>query len=49
MKACCIKLITLSCMVGFQNYMPRRSVACKDYVASLKIKVIILTCVVNRL
>ena len=41
MKAYCIQLITLSCLVGFQNYMLRCSVACKDHVASLKVKVVI--------
>ena len=49
MEACFIQLITLSCMLGFQNYMARCSVACKDHVASLKVKVTIQTYVVNRL
>ena len=43
MKACCIQLITSACMVGFQNYMAKRSVAHKDHVTSLKVKVTILT------
>ena len=41
MKACCIQLITLSCMVAFQNNMARCTVARKDHVASLKVKVTI--------
>ena len=43
MKACSIQLITLSCMVGFQNDMGRCCVACKDHVTNLKVKVIIQT------
>ena len=43
MKACFIQLITLSPMVGLQNYIARHSVACKDHVASLKVKVTIQT------
>ena len=43
MKVYCIQLITLSCMVRFQNYMARKSVAHKDHVASLKVKVTIKT------
>ena len=48
MTACCIHLITLFCMVGFQNYMPRCSVASKYHVARLKVKVTIQTCAVNK-
>ena len=43
MKACCIQLITVSCMVGFQNCMARHSVAGKDHVTSLKVNVTIQT------
>ena len=43
MKACCIQLITLSCMVGLHNYLARSVVACKDHGAGLKIKVTIQT------
>ena len=35
-KAFCIQLINLSCLVGFQNYMARHSVALKDRVASFE-------------
>ena len=49
MKACCVHLITLSCMVEFQNCMTRHSLAHKDHVASLKVKVTIQTYAVNRL
>ena len=46
MKARCIQLMNLSCMVEFQNYMVRFSVACKDPVTSLKVNDL---CYVNRL
>ena len=35
--------LVLSCMVGFQKYMGRYSVACKDHVTCLKVKVTIHT------
>ena len=43
MKAYYIQLLNLSCMVGFQNYTPRCSVACKGHVTSLKVKVRVKT------
>ena len=49
MKACCIQLIILSSMEGFQNNMARLSVACKDHITSLKVKVTFQTYAVNRL
>ena len=38
-----------SCIMGFQKYMPRCSVACKDHVSSLKVNFIIQTYAVKRL
>ena len=43
MKACCMQHITLSCMVGFQNYIAIHSVAHKDHVTSLKVMVVTQT------
>ena len=48
MKVCCSQLITLSCMVRFQNCMAKHCVAYKDRVASLKVKVTIQTYAVIR-
>ena len=43
MKTCCIKLIALPCMVKIQNYMASHSVAHKDLVTSLKVKITVQT------
>ena len=48
MKVCCIQLITLSCMVRFQNCMAKHFVAYKDHIASLKFKVAVQTFAVNK-
>ena len=49
MKAFCIQLIAMSCMMGFQNHIARRSVACKYHVASFGVKATIQTYAVNGL
>ena len=36
MKVCCIQLITLSCMVRFQNYMAKHCVTYKDHIVCLR-------------
>ena len=49
MKGSCVQLITLFCIVGFQNYyivgfqnyMARQSVAHKDHVTSVEVKITI--------
>ena len=48
MKVCCTHLITLSCMMKFQNYMVKHCVADKDDVASLKVKVTTQTFAIDR-
>ena len=48
MKVSYIHLITLSCMLRFQNYMAKHCVAYKDLVASLNVKVTIQTYAGNR-
>ena len=48
MKVCCIQLITLSCMVRFQNCMAKQFFAYKDHVASFKGKVTVQTFAVNK-
>ena len=48
MKACYIHLITLSCIGGISKLNDKTSVVHEDHVASLKVKIIMLTNAVNR-